>query len=448
MRKTSLTLILALGSAAFACPAAALEIDGRIDAQEWSAAQRVDDFRLTQPLTREPAKYKTEAWYMATEDGLAVAFRNTQPAEVPRTKQRFQRDRNGNVDRVNIYVDFDGDGRGGYNFMLALSNDIGDSTISNENQFNADWDGAWRHAVSEDEQGWSAEMLIPWHIAPMRDSDGQTRTIGLALDRVIGNSGERMAWPAISFNDQRYLTVLEKVEIPQHSQSLLAVTPYVVGVYDNVGGQGDFDVGLDLFWKPNGRFQVSATLNPDFGQVESDGIVVNFGAIETFFGDKRPFFTENQGYFEVPFGSLGNAQQLIYTRRVGGTTDDGEGAGDVTAAVKVNGSVGGFGYGVFAATEADAVGRDFYALRATRDFANDALGNMGLGAMLTRVNRPFLDREATVASLDHRWSPAAQWSIRSTVVASSIDEAGERVRDSGTQMRIDHEIDQAWRQQL
>ncbi|NJR13828.1 MAG: molybdopterin-dependent oxidoreductase [Phyllobacteriaceae bacterium] len=54
----------------------------------------------------------------------------------------------------------------------------------------------------------------------------------------------------------------------------------------DVARETHLDAGLDLFWKPNGRFQLSATLNPDFGQVESDAIVVNFGAIETFFGDK------------------------------------------------------------------------------------------------------------------------------------------------------------------
>ncbi|MFZ5638122.1 MAG: DUF5916 domain-containing protein [Pseudomonadota bacterium] len=424
-------------------PAFALEIDGRIDDTEWSDARRIDDFRMTQPLTREPSRHRTEALFMATADGLAVAFRNLQPADVPRTRQRFQRDRNGNVDRVNVYVDFDGDGRSGYNFMVALSNGIADSTISNENQFNGDWDGRWSHAVAEDEHGWSAEMLIPWHIAPMRADAGGKRTIGLAFDRVVGDSNERMTWPAISFTEQRYLSVLEKVEVPQYSQSLLAVTPYVVGLYDNVEGKADFDAGLDLFWKPNGQFQLSAALNPDFGQVESDGIVVNFSAIETFFGDKRPFFTENQGYFEVPFGSLGNAQQLIYTRRVGGPRDDRRGAGDVLAAVKINGSAAGFGYGVFAATEGDDVGRDFYALRATRDFEEQ-----GLGAMLTRVDRPYFDREATVLSLDHRWSPNERWSVRTAVVGSSIDQAGDTVRDTGAQMRIDHQIDDAWRQQL
>ncbi len=424
-------------------PVLAVQVDGRIDPTEWADAQRVDDFRLTQPLTRAPSPHATEAWYKATEQGLAIAFRNRQPARVPRTRQRFQRDRNGNVDRVNVYVDFDGDGRSGYNFMVGLSNDIADSTISNENQFNGDWDGHWMHAVSEDEDGWSAEMLIPWHIAPMRQGDGTTRTIGLALDRVVGDSNERMAWPAISFNEQRYLSELRKVEVPQYSQSLLAITPYVVGLYDNVGGKADFDAGADIFWKPNGQFQLSGTINPDFGQVESDGIVVNFSAIETFFGDKRPFFTENQGYFEVPFGSLGNAQQLIYTRRIGAPADDGSGAGDVAAAVKINGSLGGFGYGVFAATENDDAGRDFYALRATRDFAGQ-----GVGAMVTRVNRPFLDREATVFSLDHRWSPNARWTVRSNVVGSSVAQNGDRMRDTGGQVRIDHQINDAWRQQL
>lgn len=424
-------------------PVFALDIDGKVDLAEWSGAQRIDDFRLTQPLTREPGRHATEAWYMATADGLAVAFRSQQPAEVPRTRQRFQRDNNGNVDRVNVYVDFDGDGRTGYNFMVALSNGIADGTITNENQFNADWDGAWRHAVSEDESGWSAEMLIPWHIAPMRSDDDGKRTIGIAFDRVIGDSNERVAWPAISFTEQRYLSVLQKVDVPQFSQSLLAVTPYVVGLYDNVDGKVDADAGVDLFWKPNGQFQFSATLNPDFGQVESDGIVVNFSAIETFFGDKRPFFTENQGYFEVPFGSLGNAQQLIYTRRVGAPADDGGGSGDVTAAVKINGSLGGFGYGVFAATEGDAAGRDFYALRTTRGFERQ-----NIGAMVTYVNRPFLDREATVLSVDHQWTPNARWSIRTNVVGSSIDQRGETLRDTGAQMRIDHEIGDGWRQQL
>ncbi|WP_410971271.1 hypothetical protein, partial [Salmonella sp. SAL04269] len=78
--------------------------------------------------------------------------------------------------------------------------------------FNDDWDGDWRHAVSEDAQAWYAEILLPWHIAPMRKADGGTRTIGLSLDRVIGATGERMAWPAVTFVEPRFLSALERVE--------------------------------------------------------------------------------------------------------------------------------------------------------------------------------------------------------------------------------------------
>jgi hypothetical protein len=424
-------------------PAGAVEIDGRIDPAEWADARRVDDFRLTEPLSREPMALATEAWILSLPEGLAIAFRSTQPAEVPRNRQRGQRDRTGSVDRVNVYVDFDGDGRTGYNFTVAIAGNIGDGTISNENRFSDDWDGVWTHAVSEDDNGWSVELLIPWHVAPMRAAGaGGRRTIGIALDRFVSHTGERASWPAIGFNESRFLGVLERVEIPAYSESLLAVTPYVVGVHDNVRGGTEFESGADLFWKPSGTFQLSATLNPDFGQVESDDLVVNFSANETFFSDRRPFFTENQGFFDVPFGSLDQRSRLLYTRRVGAPADDRSGPGDVRAAAKVNGSQSGVSYGVFAASEAGDVGRDFYAVRATRD-----AGNHGFGAMLTQVERPWLDRTANVYEVDHRWSND-RWNVRSTLVASDVDDRLGVVRDGGAQVLANYDTGGTWRHQL
>ncbi|WP_363797973.1 DUF5916 domain-containing protein [Lysobacter firmicutimachus] len=435
---------LLAAAAAFAAPAAcAVEIDGRIDPEEWRGARRIDEFRLTQPLSRQPASQATEAWLLATPEGLAIGFRNHQPAGVPRLRQRTQRDGNGTVDRVNLYVDFDGDGRAGYNFTVTLANSIVDATITSENQFNDDWDGDWRHATSEDADGWSAEMLIPWHIAPMREAGDGTRTLGIQLDRVIASTGERTSWPAVHYNEARFLSTFNRVEVPAYKQSLLAITPYVVGVRDFVGHDSDFDAGADLFWKPSGKFQLSATLNPDFGQVESDELTVNFSATETFFSDKRPFFTENQSFFDVQFGSYNSNSRLIYTRRVGARADDGNGSGDVTAAIKLNGSAGGFNYGLFAASEGDEAGRDFYALRATRDFER-----FGFGAMATRVVRPFQDRSANVYEFDQRWNPNAQWAIRSALVASDVEHNGRSARDSGGQIRIDYDMGGGWRQQL
>jgi hypothetical protein len=119
LARTGLVLLSLLSA-----PAWAVDVDGRIDPAEWQGARHVSDFRLTQPLSRAPSPYPTEAWILATPEGLAVAFRSTQPAGVERTRQAVPRDAGGPYDRVNLYVDFDGDGHLGYNFMVMLSDSI------------------------------------------------------------------------------------------------------------------------------------------------------------------------------------------------------------------------------------------------------------------------------------------------------------------------------------
>lgn len=424
------------GALALVLPCAAVqavEIDGRIHPAEWQDAHHVADFRKTQPLTGEPGSLATEAWVLATPDGLAIAFRNAQPPDVPRTRQKVQRDFDEQVDRVNAFVDFDGDGRTGYAFTVSSTGGIADEIITNENQFSDDWDGQWRHAVAEDEQGWSVEMLIPWHTAPMRDGTDGQRTLKVFLARVIGSTGERMAWPQASFERPRFLSDFAPITVARYDQSLLAITPYVSGLYDNVGGGSDFNGGADIFWKPNGRFQLSATVNPDFGQVEADDLVVNFSATETFISDKRPFFTENQGIFELTTPS--DDSQQLYTRRVGST-------GDITAAVKLNGSLGRVNYGLFSADEDGATGRRYHAVRLVRDF-----DMQNLGAMLTRVDDPWRDREATVLGVDHNWRPSARWNVRTRLLGSRIDQAGDALQDYGATVWADYEMDHGWRQQ-
>lgn len=432
--------ILAIVLFVAASPAFAVDIDGHIDLAEWQGAEHVTDFRLVEPLTGAPSPYPTEAWVLATPEGLAIGFRNTQPASVPRTNRRTQRDEDAQVDRVNLMIDFDGDARTGYNFTVSSTDDITDATITNESDFSKDWDGNWKHAVSQAGDTWSVEMLIPWYIAPMRKGKDGKRTVGIYLDRVVGSTGERAAWPQASFKNPRFLSDFRKLTIPQYSQSLFAITPYVVGSYDNVLGTQHFDGGADILWKPNGQTQLTATVNPDFGQVESDDLVVNFGANETFFSDKRPFFTENQGIFELTTPS--DSSQLLYTRRVGGPADDGNGPGDITAAVKLNGSLGKYKYGLFVAEEADAVGRSFSALRLVRDF-----DKQNVGLMITQVDRPYLDRTATVFGIDHNWRPTQRLNVQTRLIGSDIAQAGQSTRGSGATLFVTYEMDGGWRQQ-
>jgi hypothetical protein len=439
--KTSLqgvAILAALSSPAFAQAAGAqIKVDGVIDPAEWQGAQHITDFKMVQPFTQAVATQPTEAWIKATPEGLAIAFRNTKVAGVETPRQRSRRDQEVNIDRVNLMVDFDGDSHGGYSFMLTASDGIQDATITGGGNFSSDWDGNWQHAVVDGDGEWTAEMLIPWYTATMQKVRGDKRTIAVYLDRVIGSVNQRMAWPAISFERPQFLNQFQKIEIPAYSQSLLAITPYVVGVQDLVKKNNAFNAGVDVFWKPSGQFQLTATINPDFGQVESDSLVVNFGAQETFFSDKRPFFTENQGLFD--FGLLLDNSKLLYTRRIGAGADDRSGPADILGAIKFNGSIGGTQYGAFLADERGDAGRRFGAFRLQRSF-----GTQTLGAMLTSVDRPFLDRSANVLGFDHRWQPDPSLTVASTLVGSDIDVAGQHTRDFGFTTLVQKTLDKEW----
>jgi hypothetical protein len=428
-------LLLASTTAAFA-----VDIDGKLSPGEWAEARHVTEFRTTQPLTGVAPAYPSEVWILSTPEGLAIAMRNTIPGSVPRTQQRVQRDFTEQVDRVNVIIDFDGDHRTAYNFRVTSTDGIWDGVVTNENQFNADWDGNWRHAVSNDADGWTAEVLIPWNIASMREAK-DVRTIGLYFDRIIAATGDRIAWPYASLDRSTFVSDFEPVEVKSYSQSLFAITPYVSGLYDNVRDHNEPDAGVDILWKPNGQTQLTATVNPDFGQVESDDLVVNFDATETFFSDKRPFFTENQGIFD--FSTPSDDSQVLYTRRIGGPADDGSGLSDITAALKLNGSFGATKYGVFGADEKDEAGRTFGALRLVRDFSTQ-----NLGLIATRVERPFLDRDATVLGVDHNWRPNAHWNVRTRLMGSDVDQSGVSTRGDGATLWADYEMERGWRQQV
>lgn len=438
-RRTALALALCLAPLA-AAQDAAVTVDGVIDEAEWAGAQRFDAFVSVQPLTLTPAPAdrRAEALLRTTPAGIAVAIRAWHPAGVPQTRTRVPRDGQTPADRFNVMIDFNADGRAGYAFTVTAAGDVTDESITNENSFSYDWDGNWQHAAADFDGGYAIEVLIPWSIAQMRDSASATRTIGLYVDRVIVATGERFAYPAASFTQPRFLSDFARVEIQQHSVSQLALTPYVSVVNDLNTRSGDHKTGVDIFWKPNGDHQFAFTINPDFGQVESDNLVVNFTSLENFFNDKRPFFTDNQSYFDLS-QNLGN---LFYTRRVGGPLDDGSGTADINLAVKGTGSFGQFGYGIFGASEDGDAGRDAALARLTWGDANYLIG-----VTRSRVDRPFLDRVAEVTAVDGRWQPTAEWLIRPVLMRSDSNTAGRKQNGQAGGVTVDWDPAGPWRQQ-
>jgi hypothetical protein len=421
-------LFYAIGVAALPnFASAALVLDGLKLEPEWRQAVQITDLKVTQPDSGAVPGFNTTVSYLALPDGLALFFDNTQdPVRYPKRAARQPRDSTRGTDRVNVMVDFDGTGEAGYNYTLSRSDSIDDATISNENLFNGDWDGLWYHAVSEhsDGNGWNAELLIPWSSALMRKASGDTREIGLYVDRVLGVDETRAAYPALVFFKPKFLSLFSKVQIATHSQGLLRVYPYLTALSDFVANRVEFRSGADIFWKPSSDFQLTATINPDFGQVEADDLVVNFDAVESFFSDKRPFFTENQAAFvrQSP-----EEEQLIYTRRIGGSRDDGRGASDIDAAVKLSGSYAGLDLGLFAVRERDPdfIGRSVTALRVKKPGDRFDVGYLG-----SYVERPFFDRTAAVHAFDAQFSAGA-WLWNTTLLRSEINTAGALKNGTG-----------------
>lgn len=421
--------LLALASA----PAqAAIVVDGRLDEPEWQEAQRFGSFRTMEPLSLAEPELATTVFVHADADGLYFGFMCDQPPGVARVRTRGQRDQFIAGDRVNLMLDFDGTGQTGYEFTAYLGGQKQDAIISRQTQYNYDWDVDWDYAASENDGQWFIEYRIPWTVAPQGEAVDGRRTLGVFFSRVVVETGRRYSFPAHAFTRSTFVTDMHKVQVAAHGRAQLDVIPYAAGTWDALAEDPDGRAGVDVFWKPNGQHQVTATLNPDFGQVESDKLVVNFTAIPTQFPDKRPFFTENLGLFTTDV-------IVLYTRRIGARPDAGpEGASDILGALKYTGATGDLRYGVIGAWEDDsslAEGRDFYVGRA-RWQLTDALA---LGWMGARVERPTLQRTADVEALDLSWTIAPGVSLAAQGVVTEVDHAAPTFADpagTGTGGRV------------
>jgi hypothetical protein len=318
-------------------------------------------------------------------------------------------------------VDFDANAQIGYEFTVGLGGGIRDGLITNQNKFDRDWDGAWQHAVYETEQQWFVEIFIPWSSISMRDSRAETRTIGVYGTRYLYDRGERYSCPGIPSEAAVFLSDFQRLEISQHaSVASLDIVPYGTAISDFIDDHTRFKAGADINWKASPSLWLSATLNPDFGQVESDELVVDFSAIEVVFTDKRPFFTENQGVFDLRTPANG---QLVYTRRIGAAADDASAAStDIDAAFKITGTSGQLGYGGFVAQEHDyrnGAGRLFAVTRLALPMERARIGYLG-----TWTDRPFLDRDALINAVDYELTPSDDWRISGQVIRSDIGTSG------------------------
>jgi hypothetical protein len=307
-------------------------IDGRLSDEQWSRAAIAGDWVQQVPNALQPATQRSEARVLIDVNNIYVGIRLYDSAPDSIGMQLARRD----VDDTYtdwVWVGFDsyGDRRTAFAFGVSPRGSQRDGYGFNDNNFDTQWDAVWQSAAQVDSLGWTAEFRIP--LSQLRFTSGENaRDWGLQFLRIIARRGEEAYWsprdPNAPGDVSRYgvltgLGALEgslPVEAVPYVRSQIATLPNDAGNPFHASTQTETAFGLDVRTRLPKSLNLTATVNPDFGQVEADPAVVNLSAFEVFFPERRPFFLENFDTFR--FGGTttfndNDAPNFFYTRRIG-----------------------------------------------------------------------------------------------------------------------------------
>lgn len=438
---------------------APVTIDGRLDEPVWRTAAPASGFVQRVPRNGSAASQRSEVRIAYDADALYVGVRNHDAVPDSIAQQLGRRDPQ-DLYSDWFYVGFDsyGDKRTAFVFGVNPRGVLSDSYITNDNGDDADatWDAVWNVSARIDSAGWTAEFRIP--LSQLRydvaNGRGAVRPWGINFAREIARVGETSYWAPTPADAPGFvsrfgtLTGLDSLRAPSRTEFL----PYVRTQVESQplsarnrfvpGQQLVGAVGGDLRVKLPQSLTLTATVNPDFGQVEADPAVVNLTAFEVFFPERRPFFLENADGFA--FGGTrtlndNDPPRFFYSRRVGRAPQRRPAGDDLEAtrittqtpilgALKLSGTTpSGWQVGVLNAVTAHEhadVLRSGQELReSVEPRANYHVsrvrrllrgGNTGVGGFLSDTRRDLSDtvlaarlaRSATVAGVDweHAWN--------------------------------------------
>ncbi|MDB4915061.1 MAG: hypothetical protein JWM95_2705 [Gemmatimonadetes bacterium] len=443
-------------------------IDGKDDDGVWREAPVISAFTQWQPTEGKQPRFRTEAKVAYDAANLYVFVRafDAHPDSIIRLLER--RDTFTPSDMIWLFIDSYHDRRTGYEFGVNAAGVKMDLAVSNGGNEDDAWDGVWDVATQIDTLGWTAEFRIP--LSQMRYSTDRTHTFGFTIDRDIYRYAERVSWPVFSQSKPDMASQLgtldgiDDLEAPRRIEALpYAVTKSATQIVNNrFRTQNSVTVGGDLKYRIASNLTLDATVNPDFGQVESDPAVLNLGAYESFFDERRPFFVAGRGLFRFDVNCSAvncNSEGLYYSRRIGRTPELAGIYGDtvplqpttILGAAKLLGRFpGGLTLGVLDATTKRVSsprdttyepGTNFAVVRAKQELRG---GNTGFGAMLTAVNRsndvfssPYLASSAYVGAVDFRH----RFFSNNYEISASFDESrieGSRTNILATQTNAVH----------
>jgi hypothetical protein len=335
-------------------------IDGSLDDAVWQQGTLLDGFIQQEPDEGAPVSERTEVRILYDAQTLYLAVRafDSEPDAITATEMRRDSDRLLDEDNFQIILDTFQDSRSAYMFV---TNPLGaqlDQQVSNEGEggragfglastnVNRDWDGVWHVEARQTADGWQAEIAIP--LVTLRFPDAEPQSWGINFMRNIGRKNEQAYWTPIPKPYTITRVSLAGTINGLHSMDRgndLRVTPFATTGGNRVREAGitddDFqrDIGIDVKYGITAGLNLDLTINTDFAQAEVDDEQVNLTRFALFFPEKRDFFLENAGQFNVgSVASFRRLADLFFTRRIGLTA-----AGDnvpILGGARITGKIG------------------------------------------------------------------------------------------------------------
>jgi hypothetical protein len=309
-------------------------IDGVIEEDEWRQASVIDSFTQQEPVEGAPATERTEVrvLYDARHLYIAVNAFDTNPAGVIATEMRRDSPRILDEDNFQVILDTFRDSRSGYMFVTSPLGAKLEQQVFEEgsgsargavSNINRNWDGVWDVAARRTTEGWTAEISIP--LVTLRSPAMTSQTWGINFMRSIRRKNEQVFWAPIPkpYGLTRVSLAGTVGGMTSITRGLdLRIKPFLVAGTrrDRTGvsaaSQGLRDVGVDVKYGIGSSVALDLTLNTDFAQAEVDEQQVNLTRFQLFFPEKREFFLENAGQFNI--STQGDRTiDLFYSRRIG-----------------------------------------------------------------------------------------------------------------------------------
>ncbi len=452
-----------------------IAIDGQLDEAVWATAPRQTGFVQRFPKDATRPSLETSFAILYDDEAIFVGVWADDPKPDLIRALLTRRDVDSPADAVMIAFDSYHDRRTAYVFQLNAAGVQRDMMLFDDSNQDDSWDAVWTANAKVTASGWTAEYRIP--LSQLRFASADAQEWGFQLVRLIGRTGEQDAWSPWPRSTPQIVSKFGVVDGIDHlpASRRLELLPYATGGVDRTPvADGDplnqqynlrKNVGLDLKYGLGPAFTLSATLNPDFGQVEADPSKINLSANELFFAEKRPFFLEGSDLFKLQIGNSDNsAEGAFYSRRIGATPAQPDSATfdyikapqDTTiyGAAKLTGKSSGWSVGVLDAVTGQEKAETFkaatpdtpdmpgapavrsrpvvapltnYAIaRVKRDFGE---GKTSIGASATAVDRKLdgTGLETTLhdqaytggLQLQHRWADNA-WTANVSLLGSWV----------------------------